>query len=74
MVVLTKKKGESRDSFFRKFTRMFIEENILDEVRKKQFYKKPSLMRKDEEKERKKNKSKIKRGFFRDKKPVRKYL
>lgn len=72
MVVLTKKKGESRDSFFRKFTRMFIEENIVDEVRKKQFYKKPSLVRKEEEKERRKGKHVVKKRFFRDKKPVRK--
>ena len=52
MVVLTKKKGESKDSLFRKFTKIFIEENIINELRKKQFYKKPSLLRREEEKER----------------------
>lgn len=52
MVVVTKKKGETKDSMFRKFTKTFIEENIVDEVRKKQFYKKPSLARKEKEKER----------------------
>ena len=52
MVVVTKKKGESKDSMFRKFTKIFIEENIVDIVRKKQFYKKPSLQRKEKEKER----------------------
>jgi ribosomal protein S21 len=52
MVVITKKKGETKDSMFRKFTKIFIDENIVDEMRKRQFYKKPSLKRKEEEKER----------------------
>lgn len=56
MVVLVKKKGETKDALFRKFTRSFIDENILDEVRERQFYKKPSLRRKEEEKERLKRK------------------
>ncbi len=51
MVVITKKKGESKDSLFRKFTKVFIEENIINDLRKKQFYKKPSLLRREEEKE-----------------------
>lgn len=57
MVFVIKKKGETKDSLFRKFTRTFIDEDIVNEVRKKLFYKKPSLIRKEEEKERKKNKS-----------------
>ncbi len=52
MIVVKKKKGESKDQLFRKFSRIFIGEEIVDEVRKKQFYKKPSLKRKEEEKER----------------------
>lgn len=52
MVVVAKKKGESKDSIFRKFTKIFIEEDIVGELRKKQFYKKPSLVRREEEKER----------------------
>jgi ribosomal protein S21 len=47
MVVVTKKKGESKDSLFRKFTRSFIEEEIIDDVRKKLFYKKPSILKKE---------------------------
>ena len=62
MVVITRKKGESKDSVFKKFTKGFIDEDIVTDVRKKQFYKKPSLVRQDEEKERRKNKYK-KRGF-----------
>ena len=50
MVLVIKRKGESKDSMFRKFTRSFIDEEIVDTLRKKQFYKKPSLKRKEEEK------------------------
>lgn len=50
MIVVTKKKGESNESLFRKFTRTFIEENIVEEVRNRLFYKKPSLVRKEKEK------------------------
>lgn len=64
MVLVTRKKGESKDSMFRKFTHDFIEEDIVTEVRKKQFYKKPSLIRKEEEKERLKN---------RGRRPVKKF-
>lgn len=49
---MTKKRGESKDSLLRKFTKTFIEENVVDEVRKRLFYKKPSLARKEKEKER----------------------
>lgn len=52
MVVITKKKGETKDSMFRKFSRAFVEENIVDEVRKKLFYRKPSIVKKEKEKER----------------------
>ena len=51
MVIVTKKKGESKDSLFRKFTKMFIEEKVVDEVRNRLFYKRPSLVRKEKEKE-----------------------
>ena len=57
MVFVTKRKGETKDSMFRKFTRSFIDEEIVDTLRKKMFYKKPSLKRKEEEKERMKNRS-----------------
>lgn len=55
MVIVTKRKGESKDSMFRKFTRAFIDEDIINTVKKRQFYKKPSLVRQEEEKERIKN-------------------
>ena len=55
MVYINKRKGDTKDSLFRKFTRSFIDENVVDDVRKKLFYKKPSLVRKEEEKERRQN-------------------
>jgi len=58
MVVVVKKHGDSKDNLFRKFTRTFIEEDIINDVRKKLFYKKPSLKRKEDEKERMKMRSK----------------
>jgi ribosomal protein S21 len=61
MVVVTKKKGETKDSLFRKFSKTFIEENVVDEVRKRLFYKKPSLARKEREKERAKERSRRRR-------------
>lgn len=51
MVFVSRKKGESKESMFRKFTRSFIDEEIVDDVRNKLFYKKPSLQRKEKEKE-----------------------
>jgi len=51
MVVVVKKRGDSKDHLFRKFTKTFIEEDIVNEVRKKLFYKKPSLVKKEEIKE-----------------------
>ena len=59
MVYFNKKKGDTKDSLFRKFTRSFIDEDVVTDVRKKLFYKKPSLVRKEEEKERRQN---MKRG------------
>lgn len=68
MVFIKRRAGETKDSIFRKFSRMFMEENIVDELRKKQFYKKPSLKKKDEAKERIKMRARRRRGqtgFFR---------
>ncbi len=54
MVVVIKKKGETKDSLFRKFSKIFLEEDIINALKKKQFYRKPSLVRKEEEKEKRK--------------------
>jgi ribosomal protein S21 len=55
MVVVVKKKGDTKDTLMRKFTRTFIDEDVVTELRNKQFYKKPSLLKKEKEKERLKN-------------------
>lgn len=65
MVVITKKKGETKDSMFRKFSRVFLDEDIVNTLKKKQFYKKPSLKRKEEEKERRKNRFTKRTKFYR---------
>ena len=46
MVIVKKMPGESDDSLIRKFTRKVIFENILKEAKRRQFYLKPSLARK----------------------------
>lgn len=66
MVIITKRKGETKDSMFRKFTKTFIEENIVDDVRKNQFYKKPSLLRQE------KIRMRMRGGIGQIRKPMRK--
>lgn len=58
MVQVKKKKGENKDAIFKKFTKLFIEGEIVDEVRKRQYYKKPSQVEKEEAKERLKRRHK----------------
>ena len=60
MVYVMRKKGDSKDAVFRKFTRSFIDEDILNEVKNRLFYKKPSLLKKERAKERLKNRFKKK--------------
>ncbi|NTU46311.1 30S ribosomal protein S21 [Candidatus Roizmanbacteria bacterium] len=50
MVYVVKKKGETKEALFRKFTKTFIEEDIVTEIRDRMFYKKPSLLKKEKEK------------------------
>lgn len=52
MVVVTKKKGETKDAMFRKFSKTFVEEDVVTEVRSRLYYKKPSRIKKEKEKER----------------------
>lgn len=63
MIVIAKMKNETKDSLFRRFTRLFREENILFEVRRRMFYKKPSLLKKEKQRERAKAKSGRRRFF-----------
>ncbi|MCX7881157.1 MAG: 30S ribosomal protein S21 [Patescibacteria group bacterium] len=62
MTLAIKKKGETKETLFRKFTKIFIEEDVVSEVRKRLFYKKPSLARREEEKEKIKIRAKKRYG------------
>lgn len=46
MVVVRKMQGESDESLIRKFSRKVIAEGILQEAKRREFYLKPSLARK----------------------------
>jgi len=41
-IVVTKKKGESKDDIIGKFRRLCLEEDIIEEIRKRAAYSKPS--------------------------------
>ena len=68
MVVIQRGKGESKESIFRKFSKTFFEENIVNDLRKRLFYKKPSLVRKEEEKERATAKKKMPKFYIKSEK------
>jgi ribosomal protein S21 len=57
MIVVLKKKGETNDNIFRKFSRMFKEEDIVFEVNKKMFYKKPAILKKEKDREKSKRRA-----------------
>lgn len=65
MIVIVKKQGETKDALFRKFTKIFREENINFDVSKKTFFKKPSLLKKEKEKEKIKRKAQEQKYFKR---------
>ncbi|PIZ64400.1 30S ribosomal protein S21 [Candidatus Roizmanbacteria bacterium CG_4_9_14_0_2_um_filter_39_13] len=48
MVVVTNRKGKSSENMFREFSRRFFESKIVDEVRGRMYYKRPSQVRKEE--------------------------
>ena len=58
MVTVTKKKGQSNETLFRDFNKLSMIERIADEVREGMFYTKPSQVRKEKEKNRKKKRRK----------------
>lgn len=51
MVFVKKGPGESTDSLIRKFTRKVFNEGILAELKKREFYLKPSMRKKQEKEE-----------------------
>ncbi len=52
MIVISKKKGDTKDNIFRKFSKIFKEEDIVYEVNRKVFYKKPTLLKKEKDRDR----------------------
>lgn len=44
-IVVTKTKGDSKDDIIGRFRRLFIEEDITEEVKKRTAYSKPSIKR-----------------------------
>lgn len=61
MVVVTKKKGETTDKLFKRFTRTVREENIAFDVSKKLFHKNPREMKKEKARDKAKMK---KQGLY----------
>lgn len=46
MVVVKAQPGDSSDSLIRKFNKKVLAEGILQELKKREFYQKPALLRK----------------------------
>lgn len=53
MVTVIKKKGENNEAVMRRFTRIYIDSKLQDQVREGLFFIKPSQIRKEKEKNRK---------------------
>ena len=51
MVVVKKMPGDSDEALIRKFSRKVINEGILQEAKRREFYLKPSLARKQKQEE-----------------------
>jgi ribosomal protein S21 len=49
-IIVKRNKNESKDELIGKFRRLFLEENITDEVKKKVAYSKPSELRYEKKK------------------------
>lgn len=57
MIVVEKKKNETTDKIFRKFTKMFREEDVVFDVNRKIVYKNPALLKKEKQREKLKQKA-----------------
>jgi len=57
MVVVVKKKGESTDRLFKRFTKAFRDENITFDVNKKKYFKTKKEIKKDKQKDKAKRRS-----------------
>ncbi len=59
MVIVKKMPGDSDEAVIRKFTRKVISENIIQEVKRRQFRLKPSLAKKQKQEEARRARSKM---------------
>lgn len=59
MVHVKKMPGDSDDTLIRKFSRKVLDEGIINEVRQRQFYLKPSLAKKLKKQEARRNKRRM---------------
>ena len=51
MVSVKKNRDQSKDSMLRRFSRLVMDEGIIDEVKDRMYYKSPSLIKKEKTKE-----------------------
>lgn len=56
MTVVKAQPGDTTDSLIRKFTKKVLSEGILQDLKKREYYQKPSEKRKEEKKERERRK------------------
>lgn len=61
MIVVLKRKGDTKDNLFRKFKKIFIEEDLIFDVNKKIFFKNPSLLKKEKKREKMKRRAQKKK-------------
>lgn len=61
MAVVKAKPGDTADSMIRKFTKKVFNEKIVEEAKKREFYQKPSEIKKEKKKELKKRLRRLRR-------------
>lgn len=62
-IIVRAKHDESTDSVIKRFKRRLISDNLLTLLKKKEFYMKPALLRKEAAKDLKKRIARVKKGL-----------
>jgi len=63
MVSVRKNRDQSKDTMFRRFSRLVLEEGIIDEFKDRMYHKTPSEIKKDKKKEMGKKRRTFNRTF-----------
>ncbi|MFH0864483.1 MAG: 30S ribosomal protein S21 [Candidatus Gottesmanbacteria bacterium] len=63
MTIVKAGPGDTTDSLIRKFSKKVRDDGILQDLKKKEFYQKPSQRRKEEKKERERRKYTSRRSY-----------